>query len=71
MMQKRIVNTINLVSFVFRYAINFGRMFSPMDSIISFCCARNRPFVTVDNVLSRSLGANAIRNYSVSQVSDD
>ena len=65
---KRIVDTDYLVSFFFKYAVNFGRMFSPMDSIISSCCKRYRHFVTVDNVLSRSLGANTIRNYCVSQV---
>ena len=61
----------NLVSVVTRHAVNFGRVFSPTGCNVMFCCERYQQVVTVDNVFSCSLSPNAIRNYCISQVSDD
>ena len=60
----------NLISFVSRHAVNFGRMFSPMDCNVMFCCERYQQAVTVGNVFNCSLSLNIIRNYCISQVSD-
>ena len=61
----------HLISFVSRHAVNFGRMFSPTGCNVMFCCERYQHVVTVDNVFNCSLSPNAIRNYCISQVSDD
>ena len=61
----------NLVSFVSRYAVNYGRMFSPKDRNVMFCCERYQQVVTVDNVFSCCLNPKAIRNNCISQVPDD
>ena len=61
----------HLVSFVSRHAINFGRMFSPTGCNVMLCCERYQQVATVDNVFSCSPSPNAIRNYCISQVSDD
>ena len=57
----------NLVSFVSRRAVNFGRMFSPTGCNVMFCCERYQQAVTVDNALSCSLSPNAIRSCCISQ----
>ena len=61
----------NLVSFVSRHEINFGRMFSPMGCNVMFGCERYQKVVTVDHIFNCSLSQNAISNDCVSQVSDD
>ena len=61
----------NLISFVSRPAVNFGRMFSPMDCNVMVCCERYQQAVTVDNVFNCSSSPNAIRNYCISQVCDE
>ena len=53
----------NLVSFVSRRAVNFGRVFSPTGCNVMFCCERYQQAVTVDNVFNCSPSSNAIRNY--------
>ena len=46
-------------------------MFSPTGCNVMFRCDRYQQVVTVDNVYNCSLSLNAIRNYRISQVSDD
>ena len=38
---------------------------------VMFCCKRFQQVVTVDNVFNCSQSPNEIRNYCISQVSDD
>ena len=64
-------STCNLNLFVSRHAVNFGHVFSPTGCNIMFCCERYQRVVTVDNVVNCSPSSNAIRNYCISQVSDD
>ena len=49
----------------------FDRKFSPMGCNVMFCCERYQQVITVDNVFNCSRSPNAIRNYCISQVSDD
>ena len=61
----------NLISFVSRRAVNFGRMFSSMRCNVMFCYERYQQVVVVNNEFNCSPSPNAIRNYCISQVSDD
>ena len=46
-------------------------MFSPIDCNVMFSCDRYQQVDAVDNAFTCSLSPNAIRNYCISQVSDD
>ena len=46
-------------------------MLSPVGCNVMFCCERYLHVVTVDNVFNSSRSQNTIRNYCISQVSDD
>ena len=60
-----------LMYFVSRHAVNSSRQFSPTGCNVMFCCERYQQVVTVDNVFNCYPSPNAIRNYCISQVSDD
>ena len=61
----------NLASVVSRQAVNCGRVFSSTGCNVLFCCERYQQVVTLHNLFNCSPSPNAIRNYCISQVSDD
>ena len=54
-----------------RHAVNCCRMFSLKGCNGMCCCERYQQVVTFDNIFNCSLNPNSIRNYCLSQVSDD